>query len=177
MVRLLFVLLAFAPHAAFAHPGNLAGHVDSGWNAGFAHPFLGWDHMAVMIAIGLWAAQSGRWWIPLAFVSVMMAGAGAAVMGLGVPGVEPVILASTVVVAALALFRPMMRTSVTFAVVALFAFFHGFAHGAEMPRTVAADSFTAGFAVASMALHALGFGAAKAAAVARESWRKRSLTS
>ncbi len=168
MSRLLFVLFALVPHAAFAHPG----HVEAGWNAGFAHPFLGWDHMMVMIAIGLWAARSRRFWIPLAFVSVMIAGAGAALIGLSAPGVEPVILASTVIVAALALGSP-IGAGPALAVVSLFAFFHGFAHGAEMPADGAAGSFIAGFAGASLILHGAGFAAGKAATFACESWRKR----
>ncbi len=176
MRRLLSVLLAamLLPSAAFAHPG----HMEGGWSAGFAHPFLGWDHMVVMIAVGVWAARSGRAWIPPAFVGVMMAGAGAALAGVAVPGVEAAILASTLVVAALALWA---RTGVrvTLAVVSLFAFFHGFAHGVEAPGGGAA--FMAGVVGASFVLHGIGFAAARAITLARgsgrESGRKRSLTS
>ena len=48
----LTVLCLFAG-TAYAHPG----HPPTGFAGGFAHPFLGVDHLFVMIVVGLWAAQ------------------------------------------------------------------------------------------------------------------------
>jgi urease accessory protein len=42
------------------------------------------------------------------------------------------------------------------ALVGFFAFFHGYAHGAEMPETVAGVAYGAGFVVATTLLHASG---------------------
>ena len=48
---------AFGP-AAFAHAGaHLPG---AGFVDGLAHPFLGADHVALMLCVGLWAAGLGR---------------------------------------------------------------------------------------------------------------------
>ena len=42
--------------------------------------------------------------------------------------------------------------------VALFAVFHGHAHGTEMPETMSGLAYGAGFVAATAALHALGIG-------------------
>jgi urease accessory protein len=75
--------------------------------------------------------------------------------GVPLPFVEPVILASVLLLggcAALAL-RP--ATAAGAAVVAAFALFHGHAHGAEM-GSASTGAFLAGFALATAALHAAG---------------------
>jgi urease accessory protein len=52
LTTLAFILLAASPAAA--HP-LLTG---AGFAGGFAHPFLGWDHMLAMSALGLWLRVS-----------------------------------------------------------------------------------------------------------------------
>ena len=49
------------------------------------------------------------------------------------------------------------------AVVAVFALFHGHAHGAEMPAAANAALYGLGFAAATALLHAAGFAAAELA--------------
>jgi hydrogenase/urease accessory protein HupE len=43
--------------------GAAAAHVDhggaGGFISGFTHPILGWDHVAAMVAVGLWGHSSG----------------------------------------------------------------------------------------------------------------------
>ncbi len=66
-------MLAVASPAS-AHVGQGLGFSIAG---GFAHPFLGLDHLATMVAVGLWAALAGgkRLWVwPAAFVSAMLMG-------------------------------------------------------------------------------------------------------
>jgi urease accessory protein len=50
------LLLSVCANLAFAHEG--AGVV-SGFSSGFLHPLLGWDHVAAMVAVGLWGAFLG----------------------------------------------------------------------------------------------------------------------
>jgi hypothetical protein len=68
----IFAALAMlSPSLAEAHS---AGLDVNGWSDGFNHPLHGWDHLLVMVAVGVWAAQQrGRagWLIPLTFVTVM----------------------------------------------------------------------------------------------------------
>jgi urease accessory protein len=48
--------IALMATAASAHTGEAAG---SGFLTGFLHPILGWDHVAAMVAVGLWGAFLG----------------------------------------------------------------------------------------------------------------------
>jgi urease accessory protein len=148
-ISLAATLPAFAHLDPGAH-GSLA--------AGFSHPLFGLDHILAMVAVGLWAAmQGGRalGLVPAAFVGTMALGFAAAIAGVPLPFVEPVILASVIFIGiAIALALPVPTTAVA-AMVGFFAFFHGHAHGGELGGAGAWE-FAVGFIVATAALHALG---------------------
>jgi len=59
------------------------------------------------------------------------------------------------------------------ALVGLFAIFHGYAHGAEIPETVAGLDYGVGFVAATALLHAIGLGLA--AAIDRNAGRRANL--
>ena len=95
------LLLAAASFAASTAPAF--AHLDPAEHgsllAGFTHPLWGLDHILVMIAVGLWAAQIGGralWVVPSAFVGTMAFGFALAVAGVHLPFVEPAILASVI---------------------------------------------------------------------------------
>ncbi|GLQ53527.1 HupE/UreJ family protein [Devosia nitrariae] len=153
LIAILAVGAATAP--AFAHLDPMAhGPV----MAGFTHPLFGLDHVLVMVAVGLWAAVAGRraiWIVPAAFVGAMAFGFAAAIAGVSLPFVEPVILVSVVFVGVMvALALPVPAPAVA-AMVAVFALFHGHAHGGELGAAGALE-FALGFIVATAALHLVG---------------------
>jgi urease accessory protein len=158
---LLATSLVLGASPAFAHPGHDAA---MSFAAGIAHPFGGLDHIAVMVAVGLWAALKGGralWLWPAAFVGVMLAGAALGMAHVPVPLVEPGILASVValgLLVALAIDLPVW-TGAT--IVAVFALLHGHAHGTEVAETVSGAEYTAGFALATATLHGVGIGFAQ----------------
>jgi hydrogenase/urease accessory protein HupE len=159
-------LAVLCPALASAHS---AGTDLNGWHDGFNHPLHGWDHLLVMIAVGWWAAQQrGRavWLIPLTFVGVMTAGGIVGATGVSLPGVELAILLSVAVFVALAARRARLRLSVSVWLVGFFAFFHGFAHGAEMPGSASILTFGLGFVLATLLLHATGLVAGRLVALA-----------
>jgi urease accessory protein len=142
--------------SAFAHPG----HPDTfGFNDGFSHPFSGIDHLLAMLAVGLWAAQNKRsalWVLPLAFPLMMVAGALLAFSGLQLPAVETGIAASVAVLGLLIAFAVRMPLWASAGVVSIFALFHGYAHGSELPHGASALWYGVGFVAATALLHALG---------------------
>jgi urease accessory protein len=148
-------LLLWAGTAA-AHTGDAAG---AGFVTGFMHPVLGWDHVAAMVAVGLWGAFLGApaiWVLPVAFPLVMALGGALGVAGFPLPGIETGIAASALVIGlavALALRPPIWIAAV---IVAVFAIFHGHAHGAEMPEAANPVAFAAGFVIATGMLHLAG---------------------
>ncbi|MCK3776575.1 HupE/UreJ family protein [Ensifer sesbaniae] len=157
--RILIAAAALAASAApaFAHL-NPAEH--GSLAAGFSHPLLGVDHILVMVAVGLWAAQIGGralWVVPTAFVAMMTAGFVLAVAGVTLPFVEPAILASVVALGLLVAMAVRLDTAASAAIVGVFALFHGHAHGGEL-GSAGALAFSAGFIAATAALHAAGIG-------------------
>lgn len=139
-------------------------HVTTGehgsFMAGASHPISGADHILAMVCVGLWAALLGGralWIVPTAFVGAMSVGFAAALTGMSLPLVEPMILASSVVLGLLVAVAARMPVAAGAAVVAIFAVFHGHAHGAEMGGAHALN-YLAGFAVVTAALHVAGLG-------------------
>lgn len=156
-ITLALAALAATTAPAFAH---LNPEEHGSFMAGFSHPLFGLDHILVMVAVGLWAAQIGGkalWGVPAAFVVTMAIGFGLAVSGLGLPFVEPAILASVVALGLLVAMAVKLDTAVAAAIVAVFALFHGHAHGGEL-GTAGAMSFGIGFVAATAFLHIAGIG-------------------
>ncbi len=144
------------PAVAQAHS---AGGALNGWHDGFSHPLHGWDHLLAMLAVGFWAAQQrGRavWMLPLTFVMAMTLGGIAGAGGLNLPGVEGAILLSVFVLLALVAKGVRLRIGIGLALVGLFGFCHGFAHGHEMPASTSILTFACGFVLATLLLHGLG---------------------
>ncbi|MDO9524091.1 MAG: HupE/UreJ family protein [Gemmobacter sp.] len=158
---LLIVLASLAPSLAFGH----GGHVETGaFAAGFGHPLGGADHLLAMVAVGLWAGLSGGravWALPVTFVTAMLAGAMLGTLGVGLPAVEHTIIASVIVIGAVAALQVRVALPVSAALIALFGMAHGHAHGTEGPAFGFA-MYVAGFALATAALHAAGVMLARA---------------
>ena len=151
-------LLALTADPAFAH---VAAGSTASFAAGVAHPLTGADHIAVMVAVGLWAALKGGralWVWPATFVGAMLIGGALGMERIPLPYAEPAILASVValgIVVMLAIDLPVWAGAL---VIGAFAVFHGDAHGTEVVETVSGAEYMAGFATATASLHALGIG-------------------
>jgi urease accessory protein len=156
-LRIAAASLVFAPAVAFAHPG----HEGSGLIHGFLHPLGGVDHIIAMVAVGLLAARLGGralWLVPASFVATMAVAGLAGMAGIGLPYAETGIAVSVAVLGLIAVLGVAMPIAVAMGLVAFFAVFHGYAHGAEMPETVSGLAYGAGFVVATTLLHGIGIG-------------------
>lgn len=142
---------------SLAHVGQ--GDISGGFLAGLEHPVFGLDHVVAMVAVGIWGTQLGApaiWALPVTFPLVMAFGGVLGGMGVPIPGIEVGIAVSAIALGcaiAFAIRPPLWAAAV---LVGVFAIFHGYAHGAELPETANAVSFAAGFVVATGSLHALG---------------------
>jgi urease accessory protein len=156
-----FLVCALLPAAALAHQTGSA-HLDLA--SGFAHPLLGVDHVAAMLAIGLWISDRRR--IDqlkgaLAFSLALALGGGLGISGLTIPGIETAV-AGTLVAIGLALAlaaRPPLSVGVP--AVALIGLLHGIVHGVELPAGRGAPGYIAGFVLASFFLQFLGMAAGR----------------
>jgi urease accessory protein len=155
------VLLGLAillPMPAEAHTG--LGHI-GGFASGFLHPILGYDHVLAMVAVGIWGAFLGMpmvWVLPVTFPLVMAFSGMLGGLGVPIPGIEPGIALSVVVLGAMIALAVRPPLGVAAVIVAFWAVFHGYAHGAELPEAADPFAYGIGFVLATGLLHLLGIG-------------------
>jgi urease accessory protein len=150
--------LLLVPSIAHAHVGS--GEM-GGFLHGVSHPLTGIDHLCAMIAVGLWAAQTGGrtiWTVPLAFVSVMLLGGASGMTGVHFPLAETGIAVSVLMLGVFIAAAVRLRLPASILIVGLFALCHGYAHGAEMPATASALGYAGGFALTTALFHVAGIG-------------------
>jgi len=159
--RALIVLaLVLVAGPAFAHTGEDA----SGFMSGFLHPLFGWDHIAAMVAVGLWGAFLGRpaiYILPITFPLVMAVGGALGILGVPLPHVEAGIAASALVLGICVMMAARPPLWIAAIAVGFFAIFHGHAHGTELPEAANPFGYAMGFVIATGLLHLSGiaFGA------------------
>lgn len=139
--------------SAQAHPGH------GGLISGFIHPWAGVDHLAAMVAVGLWAATlpgRQRFILPVAFVTTTLIGAllpaSTALLSLAEQG----IVLSLLVLGGGLLAVLRMSWQVATLLMALAGVCHGYAHGAERVVGESVTAFVAGMVSATTILHTLG---------------------
>lgn len=141
-----------------AHTGTgLAG----GFLSGFMHPFSGFDHLLAMVSVGLWGAFLGRPLIvalPVVFPTVMAVGGVLAMSNVPLPPVEIGIALSVLVLGGLIAAAVRAPVWAACLVVGLFAIFHGYAHGRELPSAADPVGYSVGFVLATGLLHVAGIG-------------------
>jgi len=152
----LCVLFLIVPSVAQAHT---EGGVVGGFITGFVHPLTGLDHIAAMVAVGIWGAFLGApamWLLPVIFPLVMAFGGALGILGIPLPGVEVAIALSGVVLGLMIVFTVRPPLWVAALLVGFFAIFHGYAHGVELPQAANAVTYAVGFVVATGLLHMAG---------------------
>lgn len=149
-------LTTLLPALALAHPGH---DLQPGFAAGVLHPLSGLDHLAVMLAVGVWAALLGghmRWALPTSFVAWMLAGAAFSMSGTYIGAAEQGIAASVCLMGLLLASKTKLPASAYLVLVSGFAVFHGYVHGVEAPQQASAVQYMSGFALSTIALHLAG---------------------
>ncbi len=146
------------------HPlgGQVPATFAEGFLSGLAHPVIGLDHLAFVVAMGLLAAVS-TWGIaiPAAFVLAAMVGTGLHLSEITLPAAEFVIAGSVLGFGVLLALRNRPQSSVITGLAVLAGLFHGFAYGEAifgsepMPLVAYLAGFTAvqmGIAIAAFAV-------------------------
>ena len=143
---------------AAAHMGTgLAG----GFQSGFLHPLSGFDHLLAMISVGLWGAFLGRPLIialPVIFPAVMAIGGALGIANMPLPPVEIGIALSVLVLGAMIAGAVRAPVWLACTIVAVFAIFHGYAHGKELPSAADPIGYSLGFVLCTGLLHVVGIG-------------------
>ena len=134
----------------------------SGFGSGFSHPMLGFDHFLAMFGVGVWGAQMGGrkiWSLPMSFPLIMCVGALIAISNIFVfIFVEQIIALSVIVLGFIIFIKWSPNELIAILVISIFALFHGYAHGVELPRANDPISFIIGFVLSTGLIHLFGIG-------------------
>jgi len=147
--------------ALLAYPQTASAHFigGQGFSDGLLHPFIGVDHVLAMVAVGVLATQLGRqaiWKIPTSFVVFMIMGGATGIMEWELWGTEFMIALSVLFLGIMIALAPKLSVNDAAIIVGLFALFHGYAHGTEMPFIANPVVYAIGFVIGTTTLHIAG---------------------
>jgi len=157
------MIAAAAVGSLFSNPAaaHMGTGLPGGFASGFIHPLSGLDHLLAMVSVGLWGAFLGRpliYVLPVVFPAMMVVGAIMGMFAVPLPPVQVGIALSVLVLGgciSLSLRAPVWAASL---IAAVFAVFHGYAHGKELPSAADPVSYSVGFVLATGLLHVSGIG-------------------
>jgi len=155
----IFFIILFSSIDANAH--SLVNR-SSGFGSGFSHPMLGLDHFLAMFGVGVWGAQMGGrriWSLPISFPLIMCIGALIAISKVySFVLVEQIIALSVIVLGFVIFFKWSPNELIAILIISIFALFHGYAHGYELPKANDPISFIIGFVLSTGLIHLSGVG-------------------
>lgn len=162
MLPIVMILsIIMMPSLAFAQ--EHAHGIGGGFMAGISHPVLGLDHLLAMVSVGVVSAQVAAhkfkhalWSVPACFVVVMAFGGALGMVGFGLTAIELGIVLSVIVLGLVIAGGGKINAVTLFASVSIFAVFHGYAHGLEIPELADSGAYIAGFMFGTAGLHLLG---------------------
>jgi urease accessory protein len=156
-LQAILLVALLAPLSAIAHEGSSLPY--GSFVAGLAHPVLGVDHFLAMVSVGIVSAQIGGraiWTVPGTFVTVMALGGVLGWLDVGLTSIEFGIAFSVLALGIAIAADRKMPILAAMGAVAIFATFHGYAHGAEMPTVADPAKYAAGFMTGTALLHIAG---------------------
>ena len=134
------------------------GSHGSGFTAGFTHPIFGLDHLLAIVALGLLIASLGlksSLLIALAFIASMGISGWMGINTDGFPYMENGIAASVVLLGIVLLLNVSIPVILGIIGSMIIAFFHGYAHGVEMPESTSPFLYISGFLFGAVLLFAV----------------------
>jgi len=148
--------LLFAIPAA-AHDGATLPY--GSFLSGLTHPVLGMDHLLAMVSVGIISAQMGGraiWSVPATFVLIMAFGGALGWIDVGLSAIEMGIAFSVLALGTAIALDKRLPVTVVMSAVGVFAVFHGYAHGLEMPVVANPVTYAFGFMTGTALLHVSG---------------------
>ena len=168
----IFFMLLLLSEPVLAHPGKQG---ITSFSTGLAHPWLGLDHLTVMLAIGLWSRSvqtTMAWRLPLAFLLFMVLGAVFSYLGIRLLWVEQGIVLSLILLGILLLLDKSVSLHFMPILIAPFGLYHGYAHGAEIVSGHNQLSYLFGFVSSTALLQLIGISLAGLNTARQPSLRK-----
>lgn len=155
--KFLLFCLALAPFAVQSHEANSLPY--GPFLSGITHPVLGFDHLLAMVSVGMISAQIGGkaiWGVPSTFVIVMFIGGLVGINIEGLTGYEIGIALSVLLLGSALAADKTIPSNFAMIAVGVFAIFHGYAHGEEIPTVAEPIPYVSGFMMGTIMLHITG---------------------
>lgn len=152
-----FFAALLGPVVAFGHDGTTLPY--GSFLSGLTHPVLGLDHFLAMVSVGIISAQIGGraiWTVPATFVLIMAFGGLLGWIDIGLSAIEMGIAFSVLALGTAIAMDKKLPIVAVMSAVGVFAIFHGYAHGAEMPLVARAATYALGFMTGTAMLHLMG---------------------
>lgn len=131
----------------------------SSFYSGWMHPLTGLDHLIAMVIVGMLSIrykEKSVFLLPSIFIfSLSLASVIAPLIG-PISGMEPLIALSLIAFGFLLYKKHKFNFAMVGIMTGFFAFFHGYAHGLELPAGGSSLNFTIGFILTTGILHFLG---------------------
>jgi urease accessory protein len=160
----LLIVLATPALAHHAMGGKMPTNFFQGFMSGVAHPLIGPDHLAFIVAVGLLAAVTKQGiLIPIAFLLSAMVGTLVHLAGWNVPGVELIVAVSILMGGGLLIQKSRPHTAIVAGLAAIAGLFHGYAYGEAIfgAETTPLVAYLTGFTVIQLAISLAAFGTAQ----------------
>jgi urease accessory protein len=161
---LLSINLFFNTAPALAHHamgGGLPANFGEGLISGLAHPVIGIDHLAFVIAIGLLAALKNKLGmvIPGAFVAATALGAVIHLQGINLPAPEMIISASVLGIGILLARANQTNLWLLTGLAAIAGIFHGYAYAESVlgAEATTLGAYLLGFSLIQLIISAIAF--------------------
>jgi urease accessory protein len=124
----LFVAMPALAHHAMS--GRMPANGLEGFLSGLAHPVIGIDHLAFIVAVGLLAATKRRGiWMAAAFIAAALVGTGLHLISVPLPGVELLISGSVLLFGTLLALPAAPAVPIMSGLAAVAGLLHGYAYG------------------------------------------------
>lgn len=164
LAPILSLLVAAPSQAHHAMEGRTAGTAAEGFLSGLAHPVIGIDHLAMIVAIGLLAAAvRPGFWLAATFVLAAMAGAALHLLGINLPGSEILVALSVVAAGAFLAFPRSPGAAFVLSLGAVAGILHGYAYGESIFGAEATPlaAYLAGFTAVQLLVAAAVYAVAR----------------
>ncbi|MDX2255666.1 MAG: HupE/UreJ family protein [Pseudanabaenaceae cyanobacterium bins.39] len=152
--------LAHPAEAHHAMGGKIPTNIFEGIVTGLAHPVIGFDHLAFVVAVGLLATTIAQGiWIPIAFVLSAMIGTGLHLVNISLPLVELIVSASVLLFGVLLALQKHLNRSVIMILAAIAGLFHGYAYGEAIfgAQSQALIAYLTGFTIMQLLISSIAF--------------------
>ena len=130
LASLAFLLMFSPAYAHHAMGGQVSSNFLEGFLSGLAHPIIGIDHLAFVVAVGfLSSIVDIGYWLLATFLLASLSGTGIHLLSLNLPASELLIATSVVLIGGMLAMKDKPHLSVMILMAAISGLFHGYAYG------------------------------------------------